>query len=284
MKSIRIPHDSNLRYLPMMYFLPDYLIARCPTLRKLPRNLREILESDTLKATVESDQFFNEIMDATAALAFPHFGFGGWKEHYTGYSPVWQLSYALQLWTDLLKKETDISFQALYELPIIPFFQPDYIKMIMEQVVHYGIYLQNWQPILDVVKQMPCEEDFEKWNTNAYKMFRRKWYHTRYYKKRNIKVVSLEDLKYDENDNSNDVAVDEYSCFEDDVCGRDYVEQFKALLSPKDKEIITLRAHGYTYEKIAEKLGYKNHSGVIKRVKFIRKVFEEFEAQQSQIR
>lgn len=25
----------------------------------------------------------------------PHFGFGGWKEHYTGYCPVWQLSYVL---------------------------------------------------------------------------------------------------------------------------------------------------------------------------------------------
>lgn len=39
----------------------------------------------------------NEVMDAVASLAFPHFDFGGWKEHYTGWCPVWRLPYALPL-------------------------------------------------------------------------------------------------------------------------------------------------------------------------------------------
>jgi hypothetical protein len=44
-----------------------------------------------------SQQFLNEVMNAVASLVFPRFGFGGWKEHYTGYSPVLRLSYTLLL-------------------------------------------------------------------------------------------------------------------------------------------------------------------------------------------
>ncbi|MCL2053222.1 MAG: hypothetical protein FWG90_02110 [Oscillospiraceae bacterium] len=116
----------------------------------MPRNLRKILESEILAEQVNSDLFLNEIMDAGAALAFPHFGFGGWKEYYTGYCPVWQLSYAIPLWLDLLDKEIDLNLQTLLDLGTIPFFQPDYVSMIMERVVGRGIYEQNWQPILDV--------------------------------------------------------------------------------------------------------------------------------------
>ena len=89
-----------------MYFLPEDMITHCPTLRKLPRCFREIARSDALLDLVDSEAFLSEIMDAGAALAFPHFGFGGWKEHYTGYSPVWQLSYALPIWAKLLEAET----------------------------------------------------------------------------------------------------------------------------------------------------------------------------------
>ena len=35
---IRIPHDSNLRYLPLVYLIPAELMSRCPTLMKIPRN------------------------------------------------------------------------------------------------------------------------------------------------------------------------------------------------------------------------------------------------------
>jgi hypothetical protein len=282
MTQIRIPHDSNLRYLPLVFFLPEDLIARCPTLRKLPRNLLEINQSKELIDLIGSDQFLNEIMDASAALAFPHFGFSGWKEHYTGYFPVWQLSYSLQIWAKFIEEETEWGLQAMFKLPKgtdIPFFNPEYIKNIFSVVVKRAIAELDLQPILDVVKQMPCEEDFEKRKTYAYLSFRRKWYHTRYYEKRDIKLVSYESCKEEVHQ-----IKDNASPFEEDVESRDYVERFKALLSPKDKEIITLRAHGHTYEKIAEMLGYKNHSGVLKRLRAIREIFEEFEAQQSKVR
>jgi len=41
-------------------------------------------KSETHIATIESDQYLNEIMMATARLVFPHFGLRGWVEHYIG--------------------------------------------------------------------------------------------------------------------------------------------------------------------------------------------------------
>jgi len=272
---LRISRDSNLIYLPLMYFLPEYLIVKCHTLCKLPRKVREIVHSEDLTAVVESDAFLGEIIDASAALTFPHFGFKGWKEHYTGFFPVWKLSYATQLWATLLEKEIGWGLQALFNIPSvmeIPFFEPDVIKEVMERVVKRGIDEQNWQPILDVVKEMPCEEDFEKWNTNVRKSFLRKWYHSR----AKIKIISLEACMEDENHQIHEIAADSFN-MEESVEADDFVERFKARLSKKDRCILEMRMAGAPYDKIAEIIGYKNHSGVIKRIKKMVEKLEKYE-------
>ena len=81
---VTFPFDSNIRYLPLVYLIPEDEIVRYPTLNALPRCLSEIAASEPMMDLLDSDAFLKDIMDATAALAFPHFGFGGWKEHYTG--------------------------------------------------------------------------------------------------------------------------------------------------------------------------------------------------------
>jgi len=102
-------------------------------------------------------------MAATAALVFPHFGFGGWIEHYTGYSPVWRLSCVLPIWAKKLEAETGWGLQRLLRIPAsesIPFFDPDYIKGVMRRMVKHTIAEENWQPVLDVAREMPCNEEF----------------------------------------------------------------------------------------------------------------------------
>lgn len=83
----KLPYDTPLRYLPLVYILPYDLLMRCPTLRKLPRRMGAFNDPEW-QEVLGSQQFRNEIMDAMAALVFPHFGLGGWKEHYTGRSPA----------------------------------------------------------------------------------------------------------------------------------------------------------------------------------------------------
>lgn len=277
---IQFPLDSNIRYLPLVYLLPPDLIARCPTLNALPRCLSEISASEAMMGLLTGDAFLSEIMDAAASLAFPHFGFGGWKEHYTGYSPVWRLSYALPLWTQLIEKETGWGVQALFRMKPgtqIPLPDPERIQALFGKIVKRAIEGQNWQPILDVVREMPCDEDFEPWQTNVRIDFQRKWYHTR---SQNVQTVSLEELIEEDEDGSIFYIPDTTQNVEAYVIAKDFVERFLATLSEKDRQIIQLRQDGYTYVEVADKLGYKNHSGVIKRIEVIKKQFKEYKGKE----
>lgn len=273
---VQFPYDSNIRYLPLVYFLPEDLFSQSPTLRRLPRDLSALAASEELISLVDSDQFLKEIMDAAASLAFPHFGFGGWKEHYTGWCPVWRLSYALPLWAKGVEQITGWGLQVLFRMPPhtpIPFFPPEYVSEVFSLAVKRAIKEQGWQPVLDAVREMPCDEDFEPWDTNVRKDFLRKWYHTR---SKRVQTVSLEACIEDENSGIHEIA-DPAGDFTMQVEAEDFCQRFKATLSDKDMEILELRVEGQTYEEIADRLGYKNHSGVVKRMEAIKKRFIQYE-------
>lgn len=281
MYQIKLPHDSNLRYLAMVYFLPEDFIASCPTLRKLPRNLREITQSSEMIELIKSEQFLNEIADATAALAFPHFGFSGWKEDYSGYSPIWKLSYALPLWIKYIGEITEWNLAALLSQPAeqdIPFFDRDFVIKVMEIAVKRAIEEHNWQPILDAIKKMPCEEDYEPRKSRARIDWHRKWYHTR----SKTKSISLEEQLEDPNSGIFRLGDKNKVSLEEQVESRDYVMRFKKQLTVNDRKILEMRMDGYKYEEIAQTLGYKNHSGVIKRVQAIGKAYKQYEIEQNQ--
>ena len=120
---------------------------------------------------------------------------------------------------------------------------------------------------------MPCAEDFEPWDTNVRKDFFRKWYHTR---SKRVQTVSLEECLEDENSGICSIP-DPVGDFTAYVEAEDFCQRFKATLSEKDMAILELRVEGYSYKEIADKLGYKNHSGVIKRMEAIKKRFIQYE-------
>ena len=76
----RIPRDSPLNYLPLVFVLPEDWILRFPTLRQIPRCMSEISASQEIIDLLQEPSFLDEILDSIAMLAFPHFGFNGWKE------------------------------------------------------------------------------------------------------------------------------------------------------------------------------------------------------------
>lgn len=272
----RFSYDSPVRYLPLVYLLPYDLISRFPTLRKLPRSMGALNASPEWGEVILSQQFFGEITDAVASLVFPHFGFGGWKEHYTGYSPVWRLSYALPLWAKGVEKVGKWGVQTLFRLPaayIIPFPDPEKVRGLMKLVVEQTIEEQGWGPMLEVVREMPCDEDFEKWDTNVRKDFLRKWYHTR---SKRVQTVSLEECMEDEDSKIHSLPAPEGD-FTGQVEGEDFCQRFKETLSPKDMAILELRVEGYTFGEIADRLGYKTHSAVVKRMETIKKRFIQYE-------
>ena len=274
---VTFPFDSNIRYLPLVYLIPVDQIVRYPTLNTLPRCLSEIAVSKPMMDLLDSDAFLKDIMDAIAALTFPHFGFGGWKEHYTGYCPVWRLSYALPLWASLMEQECGWGLQLLFRMKPgtqIPFPDAEQVRKLFARVVKRAIAGQGWQPILDIVREMPCDEDFEKWDTNARKDFLRRWYHTR---SKKVQTVSLEGMLESSDDDSPICHIpDPSQNVEEYVIAKDFVERFLATLTEKDRQIVELRQDGFTYEEIADRLGYKNHSGVIKRVEAVKKKLQKY--------
>ena len=60
------------------------------------------------------------------------------------------------------------------------------------------------------------------------------------------------------------------------VTDRIQVEQFIKTLNKKDIQILEMRMFGLTLEEIANKLGYKTHTGVLKRIHKIGRYYEKF--------
>lgn len=220
-------------------------------------------------------------MDAVASVVFPHLGFGGWKEHYTANSPAWRLSYALPLWAKGVERVWGWGVQKLFRLPpnfLIPFFEADDVQAMMKQVVEQTIGEQGWGPILEAVREMPCDEDFEKWDTHVRKDFLRKWYHTR---SKRVRTVSLEACMEDKDNKIHFLPAPEGDVAEK-AAEKDFCNRFKAVLPERDRTILQLRVEGYGYQEIADKLGYKTHSAVIKRMEAIKKRFVRYENEEGQ--
>ena len=154
---------------------------------------------------------------------------------------------------------------------LIPFPDAERIRELFDKVVKRAIEEQGWQPILDVIKEMPCDEDFEPWDINVRKDFLRKWYHTRAKK---VQTVSLEEMMESDEDGSIFYIPDATQNVEAYVIAKDFAERFLATLSEKDRQIVELRQDGYSYVEIADMLSYANHSGVIKRIDVVKKKFK----------
>ena len=54
------------------------------------------------------------------------------------------------------------------------------------------------------------------------------------------------------------------------------LKSFMETLSERDREILKLKMQGMTDQKIAEKVGFKNHSAVVKRRKQIAEHFQKY--------
>ena len=280
MLSFILKKESQLHYLPMMYLLPEELIIRCPTLRKLPRRVREILYHENMREIIESDQFINELSSAAAWLIFPHFGFPGWVENYSENCPAWKFAFFLALYNRVIIENTGWDLQRLLYIPsieYIPFFDSQYVKAIFGAATKTVVKQQGWQKFFDVIKAMPCHEDYEPVKSNIRIDFHRSWYHTR---SKKVKMIDIE--KYTDSDKEDlfsTVAVDHRDIAEH-IVSDDFCERFKKSLEEKDRKILELREEGYTYEEIANELEYKTHSAVIKRMEAVKKKFIEYNSKQ----
>ena len=227
---------------------------------------------------VESDLFMLCIMDCYAYMAWfylcPDIPF---KEIFSINEPSWRLAQAIQIWiNEILELNLIPTFReyCVNTNIFIPFAPIEVVSDIMYKAVSSAVKRYNLQPIIDTAKEYRCFEDFDDRNSNQKIDFYRKWYHTRT-KHPQTSLEGYQEWYMEMYDDTFEIE-DPISSFEDEVVENINVQTFLSTLDEKDKQILQMREDGYTYKEIAEKVGFKTHSAVGKRINKIGRMYQDF--------
>ncbi len=271
----------NAKFIPAFYFIPKSMIDKCGAeIKSIPHNPKKLLHDWNTIATVESDLFKLVIVDAYAYMVWPFMGLNGKLEAYSGYEPSWLFAHAAPYW-----------ICAMQDADIIPtpqlllkdggadqnfgYVSEEEITGIFDWLVPQTMEQHNMNAIIETANEFRCFEDFDERYSTQKVDFYRKWYHTR----TRHPMISLEGYQeqYAETHDGQEWDIsDDAVDIESSVTSKVQVEQFTATLTDKDKQILEMRMEGATLEEIAKKLGYQNHSGVLKRIRRIGLEYEMF--------
>lgn len=171
--------------------------------------------------------------------------------------------------------------------------QPERATKILEQFVddpnvdqHVDDFLHNavktlmqvmdYEEVAKVIQGNAAYEDYNhrKKNNHRAQDFDKSWNHTR----AQMQTVSLDQMKDATNENSECVAAlvpDVLSDVVDEVAAKITHETFWGCISEGDKILLKMRMSGMSQKEIAERLGYKTHSAVTKRLQKLKKIFEQ---------
>ena len=159
------------------------------------------------------------------------------------------------------------------------FSDPD-IEQKADAFLHNAIgttmRVMDYPRLVQVMKEIPAHEDFNHTNPNNRPRidFQRKWDHSR----SSTSVISLEGLESAADGSGGplhspvkDMSVDvEEQAFSDLK-----VREFWASLNEEEQQLLRLKMDGLTVQEIADALGLKTHSAVVKRLQKLRKKFED---------
>lgn len=274
---IAIPPESNLRWINLFYILPKEIVSQKPAYLELPRNMRGILVSEKYIEMIQCDAFLEMVWDGIAWAVWQFFrvpGKGGKRmpipgdwQHYTGDFPLWKLCYAYgPLFVPILETRTKWNLQHLFALKRdeeVPWLSMEEFGDFVSRLTDIVTAEQNWQPTIDAIWENRQPEDYNGHNQSQ-RDFERSWTHSR-----TAPTVSLEELLESGEKISGEQLYDipdPRSEFEADVITEVQMEQFKALLTEQDKEILELRRQGVSQPEIARRMGFKTASAVSKRI------------------
>ena len=271
----------NAEFIPSYYFIPKSMLAQCGAeLRNIPRNPRKLLLDWRAIATVESDLFQLLIIDAYAFMVWPFMGLGAKREIYSGYEPSWILAHSPAYWIQEMTDEKilptpkelldngglDFDFGYVSEAEIEHFFD----WLVPQAMAHH-----NMKAVIETAKEYRCFEDFDYRRSRQKTDFYREWYHTRT-KHPQISLESFQEDYAEMHDGMEWDVPDESLDLELEAVDQVQVDTFLKTLTEKDKQILEMRMDGFTLEEIADKLGYANHSGVLKRIRKVGQAYEKF--------
>lgn len=199
-------------------------------------------------------------------------------EIYSGYDPAWIFAHSPGYWVQELINEGIVPtinnlFQNCNEE--FGYVTEEELDVYLRYIVPRVMQKHNMNAAIETAEEFRCFEDFDFRNSRPKTDFHRKWYHTR----TKHPMISLEEFKENYAESHNGQEWDEPDASQDveeNITSEILVEQFKATLTEKDMAILQMRMEGNTLEETSEKLGYKNHSGVLKRIRKIGLAYEKF--------
>ena len=266
---------QNSDFLPAFYFLPAEVLQASEELFNIPRNPNEALKDKNMVALIESDLMRLMLSDGFAYLAWPHMKIRGTMESYSGYDPFWLFAHRPEYWVqELIDRKIIPQLGEFLQIPPdmgYGYNSWELVQEVMSDIVPAVMEKYNMREIIKIVNQARCVEDFDGRYSQVKIDFHRKWYHTR----AKMKTVSLEGLYELEENPIVDIA-DERIDVVESVCADVSVEEFMKLLKPKDMQILQMRLEGATLKEVADKLGYKTHSAVQKRIKNLCDMCDDF--------
>ena len=270
---------ANSEYIPLYYYIPASVLLNCGKLANtLPRNPYNLFRDVSAVGLVESDFFLLLIIDATAYTIWPHMGIDDYMEIYSGYDPAFIFAHSPAFWAKELEEwgvipnAEDLIMKCNERFGFVPEHE---VWATLHFLVPKVMAKYKMDQVIAIAKEYRCFEDFDFRDSNKKTDFYRKWYHSR----TKHPQVSLESFQenYAARHNGEQWDIpDPNQNVEEDVTSRLLVEEFKESLSDKDMKILQMRLEGHTLEEIAQALGYKNHSGVQKRIRKIGQAYERF--------
>ena len=270
---------KNSEYIPAYLFLPAAILDRCPQELQLPRTVASYFHDWNVISTVESNLFIELIMDGFAHLVWPYLGVSGYMENYSGYDPVYIIAHSPAFWVQTLQDEGIIpkveDLMRYGQGEIMGLLPEAEVSACFEQIFPLAMDRYKLYDVIEAVKEMHCPEDYDYRRSHARTDFIRKWYHTRT-KHAEFSLDAWNEKRWRQYETQGIDIPDTCQDMEGAAITQADAERFLAELPEKDRQILQLRLEGYTLEEIAERLGYKNHSGVLKRIRKIGEAYQQY--------
>ena len=272
----------NAAWIPAFYFIPEDIVQKCGgAVYSIPRTIGELLKDEEAIAVVESDLFNLVLSDAYAYMVWsflcPDIPY---MEIFSGDEPAWKLAHRPGIWVRSLQECGYMppmeAFMASDDFDyVFNFMSWKSVSYMLSIAVPWAVQSNNLQPVIDTAKEFRCFEDFDNRESNQKIDFVRKWYHTR----TKHPQISLEGYQEHCKKYYDDIEweiPDPISSFEEEIEEKVDVGRFLSTLEDKDKQILQMRAEGYTNQEIADRLGYKTHSAIVKRIKKLGRMYQDF--------
>ena len=279
----KIVEYVNSELIPGFLFLPmEILECFPPEAMRISRRVQDLLWDPKTIAIVESSFFENVVACGFSMLSWHAMGQPEeTPESYSFDDPAYLFSSTPSIWILMLEEldyikdaeEWAILFSR-FDI-ILGFLTMDFVVSVMEHYVPMIMDQFHMRETIKIAREIPCHEDFSRAMSTQKRDFLRKWNHSR----AKTEVLSLDALQQDAEAQQSSFRwepADLEPSIEDIALDRVVAGQYLDTLSETDRKILEMRNLGYNLTEISERLGFKTHSAVQKRIQKLGRGFELF--------